>query len=226
MNSILDKLVERRIWRVLLAYPSLVFIWLQVVEFFINNYELDARWLTASLIASIVFFPAAILWNWRHGEIGAQPFSRPEVGTYFVFTVLAVAGASWYWYTTPAAIPEIARETAPVRSLAVMPFDNSDDEADMQFLCDGIAESLINWLSELPDVRVISKSAAFRLRDQANDTAHLARTLGVDGIIRGRLERVNEQFVISASFIDTRDDSQLWGERLVRKADDVLDLER
>lgn len=59
MNDFLNRLVERRIWRVLVAYPGVTFIWLQAVEFFINNYGLDSRLLTASLIAAVLLFPAA-----------------------------------------------------------------------------------------------------------------------------------------------------------------------
>ena len=70
MHKLLTQLKERRIWRVLVAYPSMTFVLLQVVEFFINNYELDARYLTAGIILAAVLLPAAVIWNWRHGEVG------------------------------------------------------------------------------------------------------------------------------------------------------------
>ena len=76
MPSFPSELRERRIWRVLVAYPSVTFVLLQAVEFFVNNYELDARYLTATMIAAVVLIPAAVIWNWRHGEAGEQPFSR------------------------------------------------------------------------------------------------------------------------------------------------------
>jgi hypothetical protein len=89
MSSLIKAFRERRIWRVLVAYPGIIFIWLQAVEFFINNYALDERLLTVSLIAAIVLFPAAAIWNWRHGESGAQSFNKPEVGAYIVFGAAA-----------------------------------------------------------------------------------------------------------------------------------------
>lgn len=226
MASLIEAFRERRIWRVLVAYPSVTFIWLQAVEFFINNYGVDARMLTVSLIAAIVLFPAAAIWNWRHGEAGAQSFRASEVGAYVVFGIAAVLLSGWYWSVTPTAIRTAEVVHAPARIVAVMPFDNAGGDADVQFLCDGIAESLINWLATVKDIKVISKSAAFRMREHANDTAKIADALGVDGIIRGRLERIGDQVVVSTSFVDTRDDSQLWGERLVQPAKEVIYLER
>jgi TolB-like protein len=116
--------------------------------------------------------------------------------------------------------------TEELHSVAVMPFENPAERADVQYLCDGIAESLINWLATMPDMRVVSKTASFRLRDQSDDIAAIAEALGVDSVVTGRLEQVGDQVVVSASLVDVRDDTQLWGERLVHPADQVLALER
>jgi TolB-like protein/Tfp pilus assembly protein PilF len=226
MTGLTAEFRERRIWRVLVAYPSVTFIWLQAVEFFINNFDLDERLLTVSLIAAVVLFPAAVIWNWQHGEAGSQAVSKPEAGAYIFFGVTAVLFAGWYWNATPAVMRATDTVYAPARTIAVMPFENAAGDADVQFLCDGIAESLINWLATVNNIKVISKSAAFRLRDYADDTAKIADALGVDGIIRGKLERIGDQVVVSTSFVDTRDDSQLWGERLMQPAKEVIYLER
>ena len=105
MSKLFSAFTERRIWRVLVAYPGVTFIWLQAVEFFINNYQLDSRLLTASIIAAVVLFPAAVVWNWRHGEVGEQDFSRPEIGAYTLFAIAAVASVAWYWKNRPSGKP-------------------------------------------------------------------------------------------------------------------------
>jgi TolB-like protein/Tfp pilus assembly protein PilF len=226
MQRLISQIREKRIWRVLVAYPSLVFVLLQVVEFFVNNYDLDARVLTATIVAAVALLPAAFIWNWRHGEAGTQPFSRGEIGTYTVSAIAAIAATGWYWSAAPVDNRTLAQGFEPARSVAVMPFENAGDDSDVQYLCDGIAESLINWLATIPDVKVISKGASFRLRDDSDDLAKLATELGVDSVIRGKLELVGDQVVVSASLVDIRDDSQLWGERLVQPSEDVIFLER
>ncbi|MDH3274519.1 MAG: hypothetical protein OEM99_08265, partial [Gammaproteobacteria bacterium] len=184
------------------------------------------RLLTATIVAAVVLLPAAFIWNWRHGEVGAQAFSKGEAGVYVMSAVLAVAAVGWYWSTAPASNRSLAQDFEPVRSVAVMPFENAGEDADVQYLCDGIAESLINWLATIPDVKVVSKGASFRLRDDTGDTEKLADALGVDSVIRGKLELIGDQVVVSASLVDTRDNSQLWGERLVQPSEDVIFLER
>jgi TolB-like protein/lipoprotein NlpI len=226
MHRLLTQLKERRIWRVLVAYPSLVFVLLQVVEFFINNYALDTRYLTAGIIGALVLFPAAVVWNWRHGEVGQQPFGRAEIGTYAVSAVAAALAAGWYWSATPADTRAAAKDLQPARSVAVMPFANTGDDPQVQYLCDGIAESLINWLATVPDVKVVTRSASFRLRDMAHDAAVVAAELGVDSVITGELELRGDKVLVSARMIDSRDDSQIWGARLAQPSDDVIFLER
>jgi len=224
-HTLLSRLKERRIWRVLVGYPSVAFVLLQAVEFFINNYNLDARYLTAGIIVAITLFPAAILWNWKHGEVGAQSFTTGEVGSYVVSLVAAGCAAAWYFSVSPPLDRE-GSVTERMQSVAVMPFENPAEETDVQYLCDGIAESLINWLASIPDIRVVSKTASFRLRGQSGDIGAIARALGVDSVLTGQLELVGGQVVVSASLVDVRDQTQVWGERLVQPAEQVLALER
>jgi len=226
MHKLLTQLKERRIWRVLVAYPSMTFVLLQVVEFFINNYELDSRYLTAGIILAAVLLPAAVVWNWRHGEVGQQPIAKTEVGTYLVSALAAVAAVAWYWSATPADLRTARQNLEPARSVAVMPFENIGGDAEVQYLCDGIAESLINWLAAVPDVKVVSKGASFRLRDAMHDTQALADALNVDSVIRGNLEVVGDKIVVSASMVDARDESQIWGARMVQPSEEVIFLER
>ena len=128
--------------------------------------------------------------------------------------------------STDVELPPLAGSPEPVQSIAVLPFTNPGQDADVQYLCDGIAESLINWLAAQDEVKVSSKSSSFRLREEAGDPIELGERLGVDSVLQGRLERVGDQIVISASLVDTRDGSQIWGERLNRPNNELLYLER
>ena len=226
MRNLLSELKERRFWRVLVAYPSVSFVFLQVVEFFINNYELDARYLTASMIAAAVLLPAAIVWNWRHGEAGEQPFSRTEFVTYVANVIVAAIAVSWYWSVTPEQFRTAQTPLPAARTLAVMPFAVSAGSEDLQYLGDGIAESLINWLARVPDVKVASRSASFRERGKGKRTKEIADALDVDGVLTGTLELSGDYIAVAATLVDVRDDSTIWGERFQSPLGDAISLER
>ena len=237
MKTLLQQAKDKRIWRVFIAYPSVTFVLLQGVEFFINHYGLDPRTLTVTLLAALVLLPAAILWNWRHGEAGQQSVVRSEVVFYLVSLLMAAALIGIYWSRSQPPLDAQQLLTAPdpvnyalpprsdsVQSIAVLPFKNVGGDASDQYLSDGIAESLINWLSQQNDLRIASKSASFRQREN-NDPLELARALGVESVISGNLERIGDQFVVSVSWVDARDDSQLWGEKLTQSGNDILAIE-
>ena len=226
MAGLLAQFRERRVWRVLIAWPSVAFVLLQAIEFFINNYDFDARFLTAGMIVAVGLFPAGILWNWRHGEAGKQSFTLIEVGTYAVLGVATMMVAAWYWRVTPAQHDLAARQSTAARSVIVLPFENVSGDEELGYLTEGIAESLINWMSGLPDIRVVAKTAAFRFAGTSVETAALRREFDVDSALRGELEVQGGNLVISASFVNLLDQSQIWGERLVRPLDEVIYLER
>lgn len=227
LKNLAGQMKERRVWAVLVAYPSVTFVLLQAIEFFINNYGLDGRYLTAGLIIALVLFPAAFLWNWRHGEVGAQDFRPLEISAYLLFGVASLVIAGWYWRSTPPeAVDSITQQIPAVRTVAVLPLENPAGDAEIQYLCDGIAESLINYLAGIDGIRVVSKSAAFRMRDEQSDTQRLAEELKADSILRGKLEVVDGQVVVSAELVDVVDESQLWGDRLIKSLSNPLAMER
>ena len=226
MGGLIEQFRERRIWRVLIAWPSVAFVLLQAIEFFINNYDLDTRFLTAGMIVAIGLFPVGIVWNWRHGEAGRQQFSGPELSSYTVFAVATLMATIGYWRATPAIVEPGAKQAAVSQSVVVLPFENSSGDEELRYLSDGIAENLINWLSGIPGLRVVSKTASFRFAATPFQEGALKQEFGADSAIRGKLEVHGDNIVISASFTNLHDDSQIWGERLVRPLDEVIYLER
>src|SRR4030095_16285936 len=89
-------------------------------------------------------------------------------------------------------------------SIAVLPFANIGDDPDLEYLSDGISESLINNLSELHVVKVIASNSSFRYRDKQIDFPKVATALGVDQIISGRVLRRGETLIINTELITAR----------------------
>ncbi len=113
----------------------------------------------------------------------------------------------------------------PLPSIAVMPFVNGTGDEAVEFLCSGIPESLINRLSPVPGLKVISRASSFAVSDTAEDPSELGRMLDVRTVLLGRLEMRGDDLSISTELVDTRENRQLWGEKYRRPASEILDLE-
>ncbi|HEX8249658.1 MAG TPA: protein kinase [Pyrinomonadaceae bacterium] len=111
---------------------------------------------------------------------------------------------------------------ADYRSIAVLPLGNSGGDAEMEYLSEGISESLINNLSQLPDVKVIARSSSFKYKYNAENLREIAKTLNVATILTGWVMRRGENLQISVELINARDNTQIWGEQYSRRADDLL----
>jgi len=109
-----------------------------------------------------------------------------------------------------------------LRSLVVLPFVNVAANPDAEYLSDGIADGLINSLSQLPELRVIARATAFRYKGKEVDFQSLGRQLSVDGVLWGRVQQVGDTLVIQADLVDASTGSQLWGEQYNRSLTQAL----
>ena len=114
-----------------------------------------------------------------------------------------------------------------ITSVVVLPFENATGDTAVNFLSDGISESLINKLSGLDGLRVISRFSAFKFRakDQKLDAAAFARELGVDAVVVGKVVLRGTALSISAEMVKVRDSAQLWGDKYSRSSDEMLQVE-
>jgi eukaryotic-like serine/threonine-protein kinase len=117
------------------------------------------------------------------------------------------------------------RTKKTVSSLAVLPFANMSADPDAEYLSDGIVESIINSLSQLPKVRVMARSTVFRYKGQDVDPQKAGRELNVDAILTGRVIQRGETLIIKTEMVDVADGSQLWGEQYNRKLSDIFAIE-
>ena len=100
--------------------------------------------------------------------------------------------------------------TQTIDSLAVLPFVNENADPDAEYLADGIPESIINSLSQLPHLKVMSRNSVFRLKGRENDAQEVGKKLGVRAVLTGRVAQRGESLTISIELVDARDNRQIW----------------
>jgi eukaryotic-like serine/threonine-protein kinase len=120
-----------------------------------------------------------------------------------------------------------ARNTeVAIESIAVLPFQNKSTETDSEYLSDGLAESLIYRLSQLPNLKVSPTSSVFRYKGKEIDPIKVGQELGVNAVLSGRIVQRGDQLTISAELVDVRNNRLLWGEQYDRKMSDLLATQR
>lgn len=133
--------------------------------------------------------------------------------------VIVLGGFFGYRYFKPASGGQI-------NSIAVLPFENRSGSGDTEYLSDGLADSLIYRLSQLPNLKVSPTSSVMRYKGSATDVAQTAKELEVDAVMSGRLVQRGDDLSISVQLIDARTKKLIWAEQYDRKMADLLATQR
>jgi serine/threonine protein kinase/Tfp pilus assembly protein PilF len=117
-------------------------------------------------------------------------------------------------------------EGKEISSIAVLPFVNTGNDPNTEYLSDGITESLINSLSQLPNLAVMARSSVFRYKGRDIDPQTVAKDLKVQAVVTGRIVQRGDQIIVSSELIDARTNHNLWGDRYDRKMSDLLSVQQ
>ena len=144
-----------------------------------------------------------------------------------VLFVLAVTFGIWQFYpkSTAEDPPLIEKAASPLQeqpSIAVLPFANMSNDPEQEYLCDGIADQIINSIAKIPYITVIARNSSFAYKGKSVNVQQIADELGVRYILEGSLQRDNENVRINTQLIDAQKGRHLWAENYDRKLDDIF----
>jgi len=112
-----------------------------------------------------------------------------------------------------------------VTSIAVLPFVNATSDPNNEYLSDGLTESLIGTLSQLPDVKVMARSTVFRFKNSEDNPQKIGKDLNVGSVLMGRVTQHGDTVAVQADLVNTADGSELWGKHYERKMADVTEVQ-
>ena len=118
-----------------------------------------------------------------------------------------------------------ARRPRPAASLGVLPFVNEGADPDLEYLSDGISETIINALSPLPRLKVMARSTMFRYRGKSVDPQRVGRELDVGAVLTGRMLHRGGRLHVSVELVDVLEGSQLWGKQYDREFSEVSGIQ-
>ncbi len=141
--------------------------------------------------------------------------AKPQLVIGIAVLVLAAAFLG-YKYFSPAKL---------IESIAVMPFVNESGNADVEYLSDGMTETLIKSLSNLPNLNVKPRSSVFRYKGKDTDVKTIGKELNVEAVLNGRVFQRGDQLTLSLELIDVQNDKVLWTEQYQRGRSDLVSLQ-
>lgn len=152
-------------------------------------------------------------------SLSAHRAAKPIVPVAIALLAL-IGGFFGYRYFTADS------SSGAINSIAVLPFENRSGSADADYLSDGLADSLIYRLSQLPTLKVSPTSSVMRYKGKETDVAQVARDLAVDAVMSGRLVQRGDDLSISVQLIDSRTAKLIWAEQYDRKMSELLATQR
>ncbi len=132
--------------------------------------------------------------------------------------LLASIGLGYWFFANRSS------NASAIESIAVLPFENGSNDANLDYLSDGLSESLIDRFAQLSQLKVIARNSSFKYRGNA-DLSEVANALGVQAIVTGRVAQRGDNLIIRVEMVDTRDNRQLWSDNFTRKLSDTQKLQ-
>lgn len=142
----------------------------------------------------------------------SKPLMRAQTVIPAVLLVTILALALYFFAVKPK----------PVRSIAILPFTNVSKDTNTEYLSDGITESVINTLSQLPRFRVIARDTVFTYKGKTVNPQKVGQDLKVGAVVTGRVFQQGDTLVVRADLIKVDDGTQLWGDQFHRQLSDVF----
>jgi len=247
------ELKRRNVLRVGAAYAALSWLLIQIAETTFPAFELsESAMRTVILALTIAFLPVLILaWAFEITPEGLKLEKNVDRSRSItaatgknldriIMVVLALALGFFAFdkfVLSPAREMTIAEEARKAgrteaivesygeQSIVVLPFADLSAEGDQGYMADGIAEEVLNILAHYNDLRVISRSSSFALRDAGLSTPELAAKLDVGHVLEGSVRKAGNRVRITAQLIEGRSDTHLWSETYDREIDDIFAIQ-
>jgi len=208
LRAFLTELHRRKVIRVGLVYIVAAWIIIQVADATFEHLPLPQGSATLVIVLLLIGFPLAVALAWAY-ELTPGGLKRDSAD-----------------HTEVDSTRDLATEVAtPDASIAVLPFMDMSPDRDQEYFCDGVAEEILNMLTQVRDLHVASRTSSFRFKGQAIDIAEIARKLRVKTVLEGSVRKAGDMLRITTELIDAVSGFQLWSGRYDRGMEDILHIQ-
>jgi TolB-like protein/Flp pilus assembly protein TadD len=241
IGNFFAELKRRNVYKVAVAYGVVGWLVIQVCATIVPALHMPEVVTTAVVVLVLLGFPIALVIAWAF-EMTPQGMKRTEdvrpdekIPQWSrrkfaaLILIIAIAAASLLGYqvfrTKPQTSSSGNSSDVPLKSIAVLPFENLSEDKANAYFAEGIQDEILTRLSKIADLKVISRTSTQRYKSAPNDLREIAKQLGVANILEGSVQKANDQVRISVQLINALNDSHLWAETYDRKLIDVFQIE-
>ncbi len=217
-KGVWERLKHHKVAQWTLTYAAAAYTLLHGVEMFSQAQDWPHVIIRVLSLVLVLGIPVVITLAWYHGARGLKYISGPEL---LIVALLLFLIGSLLWYqvrsassrTESVATAALATSTgsaAPRTSVAVMPFINLTGDPSKDYLGDGMAEELIDTLTQVPGLKVPARTSSFAYKGRNTDIRQICRDLGVGTILEGSVRSAGDRIRITAQLINGQDGLHIW----------------
>jgi TolB-like protein/Flp pilus assembly protein TadD len=231
VDDFFDRLGKRKIVQWALAYLAGAFALLQAVDIVGQRFGWPEQAERILIVALAIGFFVALVLAWYHGERGAQRVSGTELT---LLAVLLAIGGGILWRVSstshvadaPAALSaETGVASLGAASTAVLPFVNMSADKGNDYFSDGLTETLLNHLAQVPQLKVAARTSSFSFKGTNTDVRRIGAELGVASLVEGSVQQAGDTLRITAQLVRAADGAHLWSHNYDRKAADLFAIQ-
>jgi TolB-like protein/Tfp pilus assembly protein PilF len=241
VSNFIAELKRRNVLRVGAAY--LVFGWLvlQFVDVVFPMFGLDEALGRPVLALLLVGLPIALILTWafeitptgirKEKDVDRSVSANNDSGRFLdraIIVVLVLAVSLLLvdkFYLQDVAQPTVVAEPALLDSVAVLPFVNLSGRDENEYFSDGLTETLLHMLAQLPELKVAARTSSFAFKDKDVDVRDIGASLGVATVLEGSVQRSQDKVRITAQLIEVETGFHLWSETYDRDLNDIFSVQ-
>lgn len=220
MKNLIEEIKERKIRKWLAIYISTAITTIGVTHLISMRYNLP------DFIFDFVFFTllfgvlGVIVFSWFHGKEGKQKFKATEIILQSLLVILLLI--TLYFKIDFSGKP---KKELNDKVIAVLPFSNFNETNESEFIADGITEDVLNQLSKVSDLKVISRTSVMKYKNTDKNITEISGELGAGSILEGSVRTFGNKIRIVGQLIDANNDIHIWSETYDRELEDIFDIQ-
>jgi TolB-like protein/thioredoxin-like negative regulator of GroEL len=253
--NLFNELKRRNVFRVGIAYLVVAWLVMQVADVVINNIGAPGWLFPSIMLVLGIGFPVVVIFAWafemtpegikKEKDVDRSQSITPVTGRKLDRAIIAIMALVIVFLVLDRFVlndseerPEpVAQTQAPVveeavappqekgPSIAVLPFVNMSDDSSNEYFSDGLTETLLHMLAQLPELRVAARTSSFAFKGQNASIEEVATTLGVAHILEGSVQKAGNRVRITAQLIRADDGFHVWSHNYDRTLDDIFAIQ-